>query len=166
MKKSGIILTIAVVVSALVGALTATLTLTYVSDDTSATTSDSVTVTSEKTPNTEIVGTHTDYPDLTFAAENAVRAVVHIETTIDVAYMEYDPIMEFFGYGPMPGTMEATAGGSGVIISEDGYIVTNDHVIEQAKRLRVTLYDGRKFDATIVGTDPDTDVAVIKIDGE
>lgn len=166
MKKSGIILTIAVVVSALVGALTATLTLTYVSDDTSATTSDSVTVTSEKTPNIEIVGTHTDYPDLTFAAENAVRAVVHIETTIDVAYMEYDPIMEFFGYGPMPGTMEATAGGSGVIISEDGYIVTNDHVIEQAKRLRVTLYDGRKFDATIVGTDPDTDVAVIKIDGE
>lgn len=166
MKKSGIILTIAVVVSALVGALTATLTLTYVSDDTSATTSDSVTITSEKTPNIEIVGTHTDYPDLTFAAENAVRAVVHIETTIDVAYMEYDPIMEFFGYGPMPGTMEATAGGSGVIISEDGYIVTNDHVIEQAKRLRVTLYDGRKFDATIVGTDPDTDVAVIKIDGE
>lgn len=166
MKKSGIILTIAVVVSALVGALTATLTLTYVSDDTSATTSDSVTVTSEKTPNIEIVGTHTDYPDLTFAAENAVRAVVHIETTIDVAYMEYDPIMEFFGYGPMPGTMEATAGGSGVIISENGYIVTNDHVIEQAKRLRVTLYDGRKFDATIVGTDPDTDVAVIKIDGE
>lgn len=166
MKKSGIILTIAVVVSALVGALTATLTLTYVSYDTSATTSDSVTITSEKTPNIEIVGTHTDYPDLTFAAENAVRAVVHIETTIDVAYMEYDPIMEFFGYGPMPGTMEATAGGSGVIISEDGYIVTNDHVIEQAKRLRVTLYDGRKFDATIVGTDPDTDVAVIKIDGE
>lgn len=166
MKKSGIILTIAVVVSALVGALTATLTLTYVSDDTSATTSDSVTITSEETPNIEIVGTHTDYPDLTFAAENAVRAVVHIETTIDVAYMEYDPIMEFFGYGPMPGTMEATAGGSGVIISEDGYIVTNDHVIEQAKRLRVTLYDGRKFDATIVGTDPDTDVAVIKIDGE
>ncbi len=164
MKKNGIILIVAVAVSAIVGAITAVVALSLGGDTTIKEvvyTPDSGNVAE---PRPQVVLSNTDYPDLTFAAESAVRSVVHIETTIDVGYMEYDPIMEFFGFGPQPGTMEATAGGSGVIISEDGYIVTNDHVLENAKRVRVTLYDGRKFDATIVGTDPDTDVALIKID--
>ena len=107
-----------------------------------------------------------EYPDLTYAAENAVKAVVNIVATKQVEGRQYfDPFFEFFGY-PQGGTQqrEAKAGGSGVIISEDGYIVTNNHVIEDATKLRVTLPDGRAFDAKTIGTDPATDVALIKID--
>ena len=107
-----------------------------------------------------------EYPDLTYAAENAVKAVVNIVATKPVEGRQYfDPFFEFFGY-PQGGTQqrEAKAGGSGVIISEDGYIVTNNHVIEGATKLRVTLPDGRAFDAKTIGTDPATDVALIKID--
>ena len=107
-----------------------------------------------------------DYPDLTYAAENAVRAVVNIEATISVGNraMPRDPFFEFFGYPQGHGEREARAGGSGVIISEDGYIVTNNHVIDNAKSLRVKLYDGRVFDAKVIGSDPATDVALIKIE--
>lgn len=107
-----------------------------------------------------------EYPDLTYAAENAVKAVVNIVATKQVEGRQYfDPFFEFFGY-PQGSTQqrEAKAGGSGVIISEDGYIVTNNHVIEGATKLRVTLPDGRAFDAKTIGTDPATDVALIKID--
>lgn len=107
-----------------------------------------------------------EYPDLTYAAENAVKAVVNIVATKQVEGRQYfDPFFEFFGY-PQGGTQqrEAKAGGSGVIISEDGYIVTNNHVIEGATKLRVTLPDGRAFDAKTIGTDPATDVALIKIE--
>ena len=77
-----------------------------------------------------------------------------------------DPFYEFFGYPQGSMQREAEAGGSGVIISEDGYIVTNNHVVNNATKLRVTLNDGRAFDAKIIGTDPNTDVALIKIDAE
>lgn len=77
-----------------------------------------------------------------------------------------DPFFEFFGYPQGYGKREAKAGGSGVIISEDGYIVTNNHVINNATSLRVKLYDGRVFDARIIGSDPATDVALIKIEAE
>lgn len=87
------------------------------------------------------------YPDLTFAAETAVRAVVNIEN------------IRANRWGGV-----AKAGGSGVIISRDGYIVTNNHVVQNAVALRVKLNDERLFDATLVGTDPSTDVAVIKIE--
>lgn len=112
------------------------------------------------------------YPDLTYAAENAVRAVVNIEAIQEVAMrrQSYDPFLDFFGipqgYGSQPQTREVKAGGSGVIISEDGYIVTNNHVVEDASKLRVKLYDGRTFDGTIVGTDPTTDIALVKIDAK
>src|SRR5690625_3184885 len=56
--------------------------------------------------------------------------------------------------------------GSGVIISEDGYVVTNDHVIEFADRFEVTLYDNKTYNADVVGRDPDADLAVLKIDSE
>ena len=109
-----------------------------------------------------------EYPDLTYAAENAVKAVVNIRATVTVESraMPRDPFFEFFGY-PQGGIQrEAEAGGSGVIISEDGYIVTNNHVVNNASKLRVTLHDGRAYDAKVIGTDPATDVALIKIEAE
>ena len=110
----------------------------------------------------------TEYPDLTYAAENAVKAVVNIEAKVIVNAQNQarDPFFEFFGYPQGYGKREAKAGGSGVIISEDGYIVTNNHVINNATSLRVKLYDGRVFDARIIGSDPATDVALIKIEAE
>lgn len=119
------------------------------------------------------------YPDLTYAAENAVKAVVNIESIREVQYggsygRGFDPFYEFFGipygggrgYGGQPQTQEQKSGGSGVIISADGYIVTNNHVVEESTKLKVKLNDGRLFDAKLIGTDPTTDVALIKIDGE
>lgn len=111
------------------------------------------------------------YPDLTYAAENAVRAVVNIEVTQQVQMPDMDPFLEFFGIpqgysrgGTAP--REVKAGGSGVLISRDGYIVTNHHVINDATKLKVKLYDGRTFSAEVVGTDPTTEVALIKIDAQ
>ncbi len=129
------------------------------------------------------LGTHftayeeSKYPDLTYAAENAVKAVVNIEAVQRVEVPQrgqfgYDPFLEFFGipqgYGRRgqsePQYQERRAGGSGVIISEDGYIVTNNHVVDGATKLRVTLNDGRTFDAELVGKDSATDIALVKID--
>lgn len=109
-----------------------------------------------------------EYPDLTYAAENAVKAVVNIRATVAVESRAYprDPFFEFFGYPQGGMQREAEAGGSGVIISEDGYIVTNNHVVNNATKLRVTLHDGRAYEAKVIGTDPATDVALIKIDAE
>lgn len=110
------------------------------------------------------------YPDLTYAAENAVGAVVNIEvlTTIK-GQPSFDPFLQFFGipqgYGA-PSTREARAGGSGVLITDDGYVVTNNHVVENATKVKVKLYDGRSFEAQVVGTDPTTDVALLKIEGK
>ena len=110
----------------------------------------------------------TEYPDLTYAAENAVKAVVNIRATVTVESraMPRDPFFEFFGYPQGGMQREAEAGGSGVIISEDGYIVTNNHVVNNATKLRVTLHDGRAYDAKVIGSDPATDVALIKIEAE
>ena len=117
------------------------------------------------------------YPDLTYAAENAVKAVVNIEAIQQVDVSSgygggaYDPFLEFFGIpqgygrrGGQPQTQERRAGGSGVIISDDGYIVTNNHVIEDATKLRVKLNDGRSFDAKLIGKDSATDLALLKIE--
>ena len=109
------------------------------------------------------------YPDLTYAAEHAVRAVVNIEVVqeVELPQRRYDPFLEFFGLPQGRGgssRQERRGGGSGVIISSDGYIVTNNHVVDQATRLRVKLNDGRKFDAEVVGTDPATDVALLRIE--
>lgn len=115
------------------------------------------------------------YPDLTYAAENAVKAVVNIEAVQQVEMSQgggYDPFLEFFGIPqraprggqPQPQFREQRAGGSGVIISEDGYIVTNNHVIDGATKLRVLLNDNRKFDAKLIGKDSATDLALLKIE--
>lgn len=105
-------------------------------------------------------------PDLTFAAEKSVHAVVHITSSIEVQGGQYsNPLYEFF-YGErfqqQPRTQEAT--GSGVIISQDGYIVTNNHVIEDAENIKVVLNDKREYKAELIGTDPNTDIALLKID--
>lgn len=116
------------------------------------------------------------YPDLTYAAENSVQAVVNVEKIEEIIYssrsMGRNPFFDFFGipegyYGEQqPQSQERRSGGSGVIISPDGYIVTNNHVIENASKLKVTLNDDRTFDAEIIGSDPTTDVALIKIDAK
>lgn len=109
------------------------------------------------------------YPDLTYAAENAVKAVVNIEVISEVAVQSgYNPFFDFFGIPQQHGMQkrEQRSGGSGVIISTDGYIVTNNHVVENSTKLRVKLNDGRTFDASKIGTDPATDVALIKIEAQ
>lgn len=119
-----------------------------------------------------------NYPDLTYAAENAVKAVVNIENiqkSEPQRYQQrggYNPFFEFFGipeeYGDGGGYQsqprERRSGGSGVIISNDGYIVTNNHVVDKASVLKVRLSDNRSYEAKLIGTDPTTDVALIKID--
>ncbi len=105
--------------------------------------------------------------DFTVAADLSVGAVVHVKTTIPSQYNNYssDPFFEFFFGRPQQREMPyQMASGSGVIISPDGYIVTNNHVIDNAKNIEVVLNDKRSFAATLVGTDPNTDIALLKID--
>ena len=115
--------------------------------------------------------------DLTKAAENSVNAVVHIKSTQESkteTVTVRDPFYDFFGdmFGNRGGqqrqvqTPERVGFGSGVIISKDGYIVTNNHVIDKADIISVKLNDGREFKGRIIGTDPSTDLALVKIEGE
>ena len=124
--------------------------------------------------------------DLTYAAEKALSAVVHIRfvqnSKVQTVEVQSDPFSDFFsdpfGFFGNPGqgnggkqkrqvqTPKREATGSGVIISADGYIVTNNHVVEGADQLTVTLNDNREFSARIIGTDKNTDLALIKVDGK
>lgn len=105
--------------------------------------------------------------DFTTAAEKVMPAVVHIRSTQQGERMEdrtqyMDPFRDFFGpRGPQGPSQSA---GSGVIINSDGYIVTNNHVVQNADMVEVTLYDNRNYKAEVIGIDPDTDIAVIKIE--
>ncbi|MFV0593652.1 MAG: Do family serine endopeptidase [Draconibacterium sp.] len=105
-------------------------------------------------------------PDLTFAAEKSVHAVVHIATQSvrTGQWSSGNPFIdEFFGLrNQQPQVQQGF--GSGVILSEDGYIVTNNHVIEDAQKIKVILNDKREFDARLVGADPSTDLALLKVD--
>ncbi len=109
-----------------------------------------------------------DYPDFTYAAESAVDAVVYVEVTTQgrSQYQNIDPFFRFFfgEQNSVPQSRDVRASGSGVIIRQDGYIVTNNHVVENASSISVTLNDNQQYDATVVGTDPVTDVAIIKVD--
>src|SRR5688572_6404259 len=105
--------------------------------------------------------------DFTTAAEKVMPAVVHIRSTQDGTrrteqqeqYM--DPFRDFFGPRSPQGPSQSA--GSGVIINAEGYIVTNNHVVQDADVVEVTLYDNRNYKAEVIGIDPDTDIAVIKI---
>lgn len=98
--------------------------------------------------------------DFTVAAEKTVNAVVHVfNKTVS---RQPTNMMEYIYGGGEPKALIGT--GSGVIISPDGYIITNNHVIDNATKLEVTLNDNATYPATLIGTDPKTDIALIKID--
>jgi serine protease Do len=105
--------------------------------------------------------------DFTYAAEQTVHAVVHVHTKTMMGSQADNPIMEWF-YGDRYSSKprEVSGYGSGVIISADGYIITNNHVIENAESVEVTLNDKRTFTAQIIGRDPGSDIALIKIKGD
>ena len=109
-----------------------------------------------------------NYPDFTYAAESAVDAVVYVKVSATQT-MQQTPnsIFDFFFGFPQQGApqqRERTGSGSGVIIREDGYIVTNNHVIDGATKIEVTLNSNQTYQAKLVGTDPATDVALLKIE--
>ena len=110
---------------------------------------------------------HENWPDFTYAAESAVDAVVYVKTTAtQVQSQAPSSIFDYFFGFPQSGPQqrEKVGSGSGVIIREDGYIVTNNHVIDGADKIEVTLNNNVTYPATLVGTDPATDVALLKID--
>ena len=105
--------------------------------------------------------------DFTYAAEQTVHGVVHVMTKSTVGYSASNPIMEFFygpRYGQQPRERTVQGYGSGVIISADGYIITNNHVIDEAQEVEVKLNDNRVMTAEIIGRDPNTDLALLKVD--
>lgn len=120
--------------------------------------------------------------DLTYAAEKSLPSVVHIKyvqnsktKTVEVQDDPWGGFFDPFGFFGNPGggsrqqrvqTPKREATGSGVIISQDGYIVTNNHVVEGADELTVTLNDNREFSAKIIGTDKQTDLALIKVNAK
>ena len=124
--------------------------------------------------------------DLTYAAEKALPAVVHIKyvqnSKVQTIEVQSDPFSDFFsdpfGFFGNPNqgnggrqkrsvrTPKQQGSGSGVIISADGYIVTNNHVVADADELTVTLNDNKEYSARIIGTDKTTDLALIKIEGK
>lgn len=114
--------------------------------------------------------THDGEPvDFTYAADKSVNAVVHVMTTYEVQQSQMsDPFLEYF-FGErnfQQAPQKRQASGSGVILSKDGYIVTNNHVVDGAAQVNVVLNDKRQFKAQIVGTDPTTDLALLKVDAD
>ena len=111
--------------------------------------------------------TQNDYPDFTYAAETCVDAVVYVKVSSTQTIQQPGSIFDFFFGFPQQGApqqRERTGSGSGVIITQDGYIVTNNHVIEGATKIEITLNSNQTYPATLIGTDPATDVALLKID--
>ena len=116
--------------------------------------------------NSFIPGNTTDFTE---AAEKTIQTVVHIKTQYNYKnsyydqFFGYDPFFNFFNQRPY-GNNVLMASGSGVLISENGYIVTNNHVVSDATEIEVTLNDKRTYTATVVGSDKGTDLALIKIE--
>ena len=107
------------------------------------------------------------FPDLTFAAENSIHSVVHIKVIQKGRYYGTNNIFDYFfgdrGYQQQQVPPRLGAG-SGVIISSNGMIVTNNHVIDEADEINVVLNDKREYKAKLIGTDPSTDIALLKIE--
>ncbi|MDR1562503.1 MAG: trypsin-like peptidase domain-containing protein [Dysgonamonadaceae bacterium] len=111
--------------------------------------------------------------DFTLAAEQSVNAVVHIKSIVKPSQNNrgrqmLDPFEFFFGnpFGSNSSPRQRVGFGSGVIISNDGYIITNNHVIEGADEIEVTTNDDKTFKAKLTGTDAATDIALLKVDGK
>lgn len=105
------------------------------------------------------------------AAQLVTPAVVHVKSSVTVSQRQRgaDPLEELFGFrspdrNQMP--REARSSGSGVIISKDGYIVTNNHVIENATKVEISLENNTRYTARVIGTDPTTDLALLKIEAD
>ena len=110
------------------------------------------------------VGLSNEAVDFTAAAESTVHTVVHVKN-VSVRTV-FNPMMQWF-YGSNGGQQQEQVGtGSGVIISEDGYIVTNNHVIKDATELEVTLNNNKSYKAKLIGTDSKMDIALLKINAE
>lgn len=104
------------------------------------------------------------YIDFTQAAEHTVHAVVHIQCEYSQQTLFYE---DFFGFlNPQLRNRTYQTSGSGVIIKENGYIITNNHVVQDADKIQVTLNDKRTFKAEIIGNDPSADLAVLKIEAK
>ena len=114
---------------------------------------------------TKNVSLNAENIDFTDAADKAVHSVVHVKNVSTRTV--YNPIMQFM-YGSNGGTQqqEQVGTGSGVIISEDGYIVTNNHVVKDANELEVTLNNNKSYKAKLIGTDSKMDIALLKIDAD
>jgi len=118
------------------------------------------------TPDNPVTG-----PDFTTAANLTIHAVVHIKTEYQRRSSTYDNFFDFRDFFNMEPDIPqkqvpVQAFGSGVILSDDGYIVTNNHVVQDADKIEVTLNDKRTFTAEIIGTDPTSDLALIKIEAK
>jgi len=113
---------------------------------------------------TAVTSIDTKLVDLSYAAESSVKSVVHVKTQYggQSTGSLYD---FFFGNGRSYHSQPSLGAGSGVIISEDGYIVTNNHVVKQSDRIEVVLHDKRSFVAKLIGQDASTDLALLKIEG-
>jgi len=121
-----------------------------------------------------LTGSAAENTDFTKAAEQSVNAVVHIKSVSnpsmgDTQQREFDPLEFLFGGGGSPyrqrQPQQRVGFGSGVIISTDGYIVTNNHVIDGADEIEVTMNNDKEFKAKLAGRDEATDIALLKIDG-
>ena len=133
--------------------------------DENTTFSKSQNIVSVATPNySKTVGLGAENIDFVDAADKAVHSVVHVK---NVSYRTVsNPILEYY-YGYRGGQQQEQIGtGSGVIISEDGYIVTNNHVIKDAQNLEITLNNGKSYKAKLIGTDEKMDISLIKIDAD
>lgn len=111
----------------------------------------------------------TNAPDLTSAAEQSLHGVVHVKTvSSNRRTASSDPFYDFFFGNPYRNAppQKARASGSGVIISEDGFIVTNNHVVQNAESVEIVLNDKREYIAEVIGTDPSTDLALLKVNAQ
>ncbi|MBO5193328.1 MAG: trypsin-like peptidase domain-containing protein, partial [Bacteroidales bacterium] len=158
--KKGILIAL---LAALVGGLTAYV----VAKNTSVGTSE-VIVSNDGNVYRTVNLAQTEYPDFTYAAESAVDAVVYVKVTVTDVYRQAPNSLFdfFFGYEGTPQSRERVGSGSGVIIRQDGYIVTNNHVIDGASKIEVTLNNNKTYEAKLIGTDPAVDVALLKIEAE
>ncbi|RRA90407.1 trypsin-like peptidase domain-containing protein [Paenimyroides viscosum] len=157
MKNIGTILT----ASLISGAVTLGSYKLFFDDNSLLKTSNTLTTSA---PLRNVANTAFDVPDFKLAAEKTIHAVVHVKN-VSFRNAPRNPIMEYFyGYQGGDKTYAQVGTGSGVIISEDGYIVTNNHVIQNASELEITLNDNRTFKAKLIGTDSKMDIALLKID--
>ena len=165
MGKKLLYLILIVIVSGLIGYMTATWTVNRRIPATASTDEVAAIVPTDKksAPSRRIEVR--EVANLSDAAESALPAVVYVKVTQKARYQQPNSIFDLlFGFAQIP--RDQVGLGSGVIIRPDGYIVTNNHVIANADVIEVTLENNQVYKARLVGTDPATDIALIKIEAE